>query len=354
RHTVSLDGKTHVPVVHVPLDRNGLDLTLHRPVQFDLDETSALDTQLPVFEPSAAIAVGRKGDTVVPPERTEAREAGLLAASYANEERLEGLIQPAEHILAAGEVGQSEQPFFPHRLQLLGLVVVGPCSCGKLSKRRAVPEARRCRGRKPRGAGSRGTEPGLRWSRDGICRPSAQTRVCKEHRSTANKKRRHTHMQKKAAFPCHLKETVPCGRIYGESSDAWRACCSILTRWYGGLRRAKSSPGVRGQSWKMPELLFTFRRFALGSWRLKPTSASSSLGCWSTASRVRSKKRVFWSSRLSSSMRSARALSAGSTKIPLTVCWWPRRKSRISRSSAATKCSMNMTFAAFAAFGERG
>src|SRR5438105_6718500 len=78
RHTVSLDGKTHVPVVHVPLDRNGLDLTLHRPVQFDLDETSALDTQLPVFEQSAAIAVGRKGDTVVPPERTEAREAGLL------------------------------------------------------------------------------------------------------------------------------------------------------------------------------------------------------------------------------------------------------------------------------------
>src|SRR5438874_708566 len=124
RHTVSLDGKTHVPVVHVPLDRNGLDLTLHRPVQFDLDETSALDTQLPVFEPSAAIAVGWKGDTVVPPERTEAREAGLLAASYANEERLEGLIQPAEHILAAGEVGQSEQPFFPHRLQLLSLVVV--------------------------------------------------------------------------------------------------------------------------------------------------------------------------------------------------------------------------------------
>jgi len=38
--------------------------------------------------------------------------------------RLEGLIQPAEHILAAGEVGQSEQPFFPYRLQLLGLVVV--------------------------------------------------------------------------------------------------------------------------------------------------------------------------------------------------------------------------------------
>src|SRR5207237_9920889 len=87
-------------------------------------ETSALETQHPLFDRSAAIAVGRKGDTVGTTERTEAREAGLLAASYANEERLEGLIQPAEHILAAGEVGQSEQPFFPHRLQLLGRVVV--------------------------------------------------------------------------------------------------------------------------------------------------------------------------------------------------------------------------------------
>src|SRR6266704_3529981 len=124
RHTVPLDGKTHVPVIHVPLDRNGLDLTLHRPVQFDFDEASALDTQFAVFEQSAAIAVGWKGDTVVPPERTEAREAWLLAAPYPSEKRLEGLIQPAEHILAAGEVGQSEQSFFPHRLQLLGLVVV--------------------------------------------------------------------------------------------------------------------------------------------------------------------------------------------------------------------------------------
>src|SRR5438477_10563095 len=92
------------------------------PVQFDLDETSALDTQLPVIEQSAAIAVGWKGDTVVPPERTEAREARLLAASYANEERLEGLIQPAAHTLAAGEVRQPEQRCFPPRLQRLRLV----------------------------------------------------------------------------------------------------------------------------------------------------------------------------------------------------------------------------------------
>src|SRR5437660_752944 len=114
----------HQCAAFVPLDRNGLDLILDRPVQLHFDEASALDTQFAVIEQSAAIAVGRKGDTVLPPERTEAREAGLLAACYPREERLEGFIQPAEHPLAAGEVGQSEQPFFPYGLQLLGLVVV--------------------------------------------------------------------------------------------------------------------------------------------------------------------------------------------------------------------------------------
>src|SRR5207248_7959389 len=74
-------------------------------------------------------------------------------------------------------------------------------------------EGRRCRGRKPRGAGSRGTEPGLGWGTGGICRRSAQAGVYKEHRSKANKKRRRTNMPKNA-FPCHLKATVPCGRIY--------------------------------------------------------------------------------------------------------------------------------------------
>src|SRR5215472_11669950 len=86
---VPLDGKTHVPVVHVPLDRNGFDRTLHRAVQLDLDQASALDTQLAVIEQSAAIAVGGKGDTVVAPEITETLEAGFLAASYAGEVRLE-------------------------------------------------------------------------------------------------------------------------------------------------------------------------------------------------------------------------------------------------------------------------
>src|SRR5437899_6388435 len=87
----------HQCAAFVLLDRNGLDLILDRPVQLHFDEASALDTQFAVIEQSAAIAVGRKGDTVLPPERTEAREAGLLAACYPREERLEGFIRSEEH-----------------------------------------------------------------------------------------------------------------------------------------------------------------------------------------------------------------------------------------------------------------
>jgi len=43
-----------------------------------------------------------------------------------------------------------------------------------------------------------------------------ETRVYKEHWSKANKRRRREGA-KKAAFPCCLKATVPCGRIYGHT-----------------------------------------------------------------------------------------------------------------------------------------
>src|SRR5213082_2112587 len=51
----------------------------------------------------------------------------------------------------------------------------------------------------------------------------------KEHRPKANKKRRRTNMQKKAAFPCHLKATVPCGRIYGFDREYFKDVCGLRT-----------------------------------------------------------------------------------------------------------------------------
>src|SRR5215471_18847738 len=73
---------------------------------------------------STAIAVGRKSDAVVPPQGTEAWEAGMFASLDPCEECLEGLIQPTEYVLTAGEVRQSKQPCGTHRLQLLCLLVV--------------------------------------------------------------------------------------------------------------------------------------------------------------------------------------------------------------------------------------
>src|SRR5437016_10520826 len=179
-----------------------------------LQEEGKLTTSK-VIEQSAAIAVGWKGATVVPPERNGS--AGSRASRRALRER-----KTPGRFYPAGGAHPGSRRSWPVRATLLSASAStawparsSACSCGKLSKRRAVPEARRCRGRKPRGAGSRGTEPGLRWGRDGICRRSAQTGVYQEHRPTANKKRKRTDMQKNA-FPCHLKATVPCGRIYGQ------------------------------------------------------------------------------------------------------------------------------------------
>ena len=121
---VPIDRKTHVPVIYIPLDRHRFDLALNRPVQLDFDDTSALDTQLAFIEQTAAVAIGRKGDAVVPVEGTEARKTGIGAAFHPREESLEGLIQTAQHILAAGEVCQPDESFGPHLLQLIRLVVV--------------------------------------------------------------------------------------------------------------------------------------------------------------------------------------------------------------------------------------
>src|ERR1700747_3322262 len=66
--------------------------------------------------------IRNKGDTVVPPERTEAREAGLLAASYPSEKRLEGVIQPAEHIRQQEKLASPSNP--SSRIGFLVLVVV--------------------------------------------------------------------------------------------------------------------------------------------------------------------------------------------------------------------------------------
>ena len=120
----ALDTEAHEPVPGIPLDCDRLDFAFDGPVQFDLYVPGSLHAQLAAVQQSASIAVGRKRDAVVTARGTVAREPGLLAALHAGEERLIRLIHSAQHILAAGEIRQRQATVGPHRLQLVGLVVV--------------------------------------------------------------------------------------------------------------------------------------------------------------------------------------------------------------------------------------
>ena len=127
----------HEPATCLPLDRNCLDRSCNRSMQLDLDDSHTLNANRAV-DKFAAVIVGREGEGIVPAARLEAREACLLAALDPGKESCEGLVQPSQHILAAGEVGDSNQVLRPHGLQLLCLVVVADRLAAQLPRSHAL------------------------------------------------------------------------------------------------------------------------------------------------------------------------------------------------------------------------
>lgn len=120
----SLDTKANEPAICLPFQGNGFDRSLDWAVQLDLDVTSALNAQLAAVEQSASVPVGRECDRVETAIRAEAWKAGFIASFHTGEESLEGFVQPAKNVLAAGEVCQRQTAIGPHRFQLVRLVVV--------------------------------------------------------------------------------------------------------------------------------------------------------------------------------------------------------------------------------------
>ena len=127
----------HKPATCLTLDRNCLDRSFHRSMQLDLDSTHTLNANRAVDQ-FAAVIVGREGEGIVPAAGLEAREACLLAAFDPGKEGCEGLVQPSQHILAAGEVGDSNQVLRPHGLQLICLVVVADRLAAQLPRSHAL------------------------------------------------------------------------------------------------------------------------------------------------------------------------------------------------------------------------
>jgi len=101
----------------------------------------------------------RKGDTVVPPYRTKLGNRASSPALTLVDDAWKVLSQPAETSGAAEKLAIPSNPL-PHRLLAWACSCIG-CSAANFHNARRFLKGRRCRARKPRGAGSREPEPGL-------------------------------------------------------------------------------------------------------------------------------------------------------------------------------------------------
>lgn len=120
----SLDAEANEPAIRLPFNRNGFDRPLDWAVQLDLDMPGALDPQLAAIEQAAPIAIRRECDRVKPTCGFEAGESRFVASLHSGEESLEGFVQPAKNVLAAGEIRERQAAIGPHRFQLVRLVVI--------------------------------------------------------------------------------------------------------------------------------------------------------------------------------------------------------------------------------------
>jgi hypothetical protein len=124
RSGLAFDGKANVPFATLALDGDSLDLSLNRTVQLDLDQSNTLHSQLAGIEQPTASAVTRKRDAIEAPMRLETREPCCRFALHASKERLESLIDSAQHILTSGEIRQREIASRSNLFQLICLRVV--------------------------------------------------------------------------------------------------------------------------------------------------------------------------------------------------------------------------------------
>lgn len=97
-------GEDHVPFAAEPPDAYGLDLSLHRPMQFDFDVSDVLKVKSSVVLDAASVAVGRELYESEAITAFEARIARGRPDLHTAEERFKSAIQSSEGSLRAGKV----------------------------------------------------------------------------------------------------------------------------------------------------------------------------------------------------------------------------------------------------------
>src|SRR5262249_41135414 len=121
---LAFDREAHEPFVDIAFDRNRLNRSLDGPVQLNFDGAGSLDTEFPLVQKSASVAIRRKRDAVISSARTEPGESRSLATFTPGVEPLESLVQPPQNILATGIISQLGQAIRPYLFELIGLLEV--------------------------------------------------------------------------------------------------------------------------------------------------------------------------------------------------------------------------------------
>jgi hypothetical protein len=124
RFRLTFYAEHRVPLSSLALECDGFDIAFDWPMQFDFDRPYTLQSQFAVIEHLAAVAVAGEGHAVISADRPESRVSWLLALPDASKERIEGLINAAQHVLTARVVGERQVAISPNLFQLISLIAI--------------------------------------------------------------------------------------------------------------------------------------------------------------------------------------------------------------------------------------
>src|SRR5262249_54657070 len=123
RSGIVLDAEADIPLATLTLEREHLDRTIDRAMQFDLDVSNALDVETRSRQ-AAAIAIAGEGVAVKASSRLKARISGFKTSHDAAKESFEGLVNAPQDILCRRKVRQTEMSSAADLFELVSLTVV--------------------------------------------------------------------------------------------------------------------------------------------------------------------------------------------------------------------------------------
>src|SRR5215510_3106533 len=121
---LAFHAEDRVPTTSFAFEREGLDLSFNRTMQFQFNLTNALQTEPATIEKSDPISIAGESKGIEAVERFIARVSRFLPVLYPAKERLKGFINTAQNVLCGGEVSQLQIARITYLFQLRGLIII--------------------------------------------------------------------------------------------------------------------------------------------------------------------------------------------------------------------------------------